>query len=327
MPRINSFLPALVGGVALAASPALAILNSFTPNDGYAVQSGDVRGDVGYYNSGAYGANAGGGSGPTFIPAGSGLWDIVGPAGGYFANAVDRAAFVAQGVPYSASFPNAIGAYAVGGHFGGRTDNFNLALRNDTPIGTGPMVHDYELDQYDFGGIVPATVTAGPVSLGFYFCPNPGDTPDPLGAPSKDKFTMSFKDSGGNVGFQWGYLRDNSVVWRTSSSNPWNATSFVADQTNWDGIKLDIDLTGDTFSLDYFDVSASTWTNLVPTGTALGQNMTDFTYLRWQLEDGLNAGPLLGKNFFDDFSFTAIPEPTSAVLGALALGGFARRRR
>jgi hypothetical protein len=163
---------------AVATTTVEARLGSFTPADGYAVQSSDIRGDVSYYNSGAYGANAGGGSGPTTQTADSGLWSVIGPAGGYFANPVDRAAFIAQGVPYSAGFANAIGAYAVGGHFGGRTDNFNLALRNDTPVGTGPMIHDYLLDQYDLG-VAPASITSGPVSMGFHFCPNPGDSVSP----------------------------------------------------------------------------------------------------------------------------------------------------
>ncbi|TWT99272.1 hypothetical protein Pla108_02070 [Botrimarina colliarenosi] len=307
-------------------TPALARLGSFVPADGYAVQSGDIRGDVSYYNSGAYGANAGGGSGPTTITADSGSWKVIGPAGGYFSNPVDRAAYVAQGVPYSAGFTNALAAYNVGGHSGGRTDNFNLALRNDTPLGTGPMVHEYLLDQYDLG-VAPASVTSGPVSMGFYFCPNPGDTlnPSPDGTAG-DKFTMSLVDSIGNIGLQWGYLRDNSVVWRDSPTNPWNATSFVADQTNWDGVRINLDLTAaGTFGIDYFDVSANTWSNLVPAGTAMGQSMGEFTVLRWQLEDGLSAG-VGGKNFFDDFSFSTVPEPSTALLVALALVGVRSRR-
>ncbi len=199
-------------------------------------------------------------------------------------------------------------------------------MRNDTPLGTGPAVYDYSLDSYDFGGVAPASVTAGTVQVGFYFCPNPGDSPNPGTAPS-DKFTMSFKDSVGNIGLEWGYARDNSVTWRTSPSNPWNSTSFIADQSNWDGLRVDIDLTADTFSMDYFDVSASTWTTIVPSGTGLGQALNDLTVLGWQLEDGLFAGNA-GKNFFDDFSFVApVPEPSSFALAALACISLLRIRR
>jgi hypothetical protein len=62
-----------------------------------------------------------------------------------------------------------------------------------------------------------------------------------------------------------------------------------------------MDLTADTFSMDYYDISASTWTNIVPSGTAMGQAMNDLSALRWQLEDGLSAG-VGGKNFFVDFT-------------------------
>jgi hypothetical protein len=58
----------------------------------------------------------------------------------------------------------------------------------------------------------------------------------------------------------------------------------------------------------------------------MGQAMQDFTELRWQLEDGLNAG-LLGKNFFDDFSFGVIPEPSSGLIAGLLGVGMAVRRR
>jgi hypothetical protein len=197
-------------------------------------------------------------------------------------------------------------------------------MRNDIPLGTGPAVYDYDFDSYDFGGVAPASVTSGVVQVGFYFCPNPGDTPNPGTVPS-DKFTLSFKDSVGNVGFQWGYSRDNTVTWRTNSSNPWSSTPFFADQTNWDGLRVDLDLTADTFSMDYYDISANTWTNIVPSGTAMGQAMNDLTVLRWQLEDGLFAGQG-GKNFFDDFS-VVVPEPSCGVLITLAcLSLFGRGR-
>lgn len=314
----------------VAAAPAWAYLGSFQPADGYHVQSGTILGDVSLYNAGQYGANAGGGPGPTQIAADSGLWKLLSPVGGYFGTVADRNAAVAGGPPYPPTPPNTIPAYIVGNHTSGRNlDGSNLALRNDTPIGTGPMIYEYSLDSFDFGGPAPTSITSGPVLTEFYFCPNPGDTPNPGSVPG-DKFTMSFKDSLGNVGLQWGYARDNSVYWRTSPSNNWTPTAFVADQTNWDGLRVDIDLSADTFGIDYFDVSANTWTNIVPTGTALGQALQDLSVLRWQLEDGLFAG-VGGKNFFDDFSFTVpIPEPSAiALIGFMAcgFGAVALRRR
>ncbi|QDU87745.1 hypothetical protein Pla175_11110 [Pirellulimonas nuda] len=308
---------------------ARAYLGSFTSQDGYALPYSNVARDVTYYNAGAYGANAGGGSGPTDIAADSGLWSLVSPVGAYFSKPADRTTYLSSGTPYAASDPNAVGVYLIGNHFPGRTgDQANLAFLNTLASGTGPAVYEYALDSFDFGGVSPASVTSGTLDIQFYFCPNPGDAPDPSGA-NGDKFTLSFQDSASSIGFEWGYLRDNSVVWRTSPSNPWNATAFVADQTNWDGLKIGLDLTNDTFAMDYFDVSASTWTNFVPAGTPLGQAMTNLTGLRWQLEDNIIVGNYAGKNFFDDFSFGApVPEPAGATLAALAaLGVFACARR
>jgi hypothetical protein len=301
-------------------------LGSFTANDGYYVQSGEIFGDVSYYNAGQSGPNAGGG-GYVQLPKDTGLWTLNTPVGGYFATVADRNAATSAAPPYPFSpVPNALGAYIVGGHGGGRTFDTCLALRNDTPLGTGPMMYDYDLDTYDFGGQTPASITTGIVPVQFYFCPNPGDSTQP-GSKVGDKFTMSFKDSSGNIGLQWGYGRDNSVYWRTSASNPWNATSVIADQANWDGVKVNLDLSNDTFSIDYFDISANTWSNLAPVGTAMGMPMTNLTTLGWQLEDGLFAGQG-GKNFFDDFSFTdPVPEPSTVALVALAAGGLWWRKR
>ncbi|QDT00228.1 PEP-CTERM sorting domain-containing protein [Adhaeretor mobilis] len=322
------FFAAMVAGLCLTTS-AQAYLGSFAPSDGYHVQSGLVYGDVSYYDAGQYGANAGGGSGPNQIVADSGLWSVQKTVGGYFSNIGDRVNYISGTPPYPNTGTGALAAYVVGNHGPGRTDNSSLAIRNDTPLGvTGPLVYDSKLDTFDFGGVAPVSVTSGPLQVGLYFCPNPGDSvPDPSGSIA-DKFTMSLLDSTGNIGLQWGYSRDNTVTWRDSPSNSWNVTSIVADQTNWDGVRFDLDLTADTFAMDYFDVSASIWTNIVPTGTAMGQAMGNFTEIRWQLEDGLNAG-VGGKNFFDDFSFTVVPEPSSLMLLAGALSSLIplRKRR
>ncbi len=310
-----------------ATTPAQAYLGSFNTllGDGYDVQSGFVYGDVSYYNAGQYGANAGGGPGPTQITADSGLWSVTGEVGGYFDNSTDRGNYTLGFPPYPAANPgNQIGAYIVGGHFGGRTDNYALALRNDQ--GSGPMTYDYLLDSFDFGGVAPASITTGVVEVGFYFCPNPGDAASISGL--NDKFTMTFKDSSGNVGFQFGYDRDNLVTYRANPSTAWISTTITADQNFYDGVRFDIDLTNETFSFDYFDFTASSWTNIV-TGAAMYQAMDDLSVLGWQLEDGILAGNLLGKNLFDDFSFgEPVPEPTSlaliALVGAIAVG-FRRR--
>jgi hypothetical protein len=316
------------GLVLSCAKFASAHLGSFTNADGYYPQYGTVLGDVTYSNAGANGANSGGGAAAA-IAADSGLWKLQTSVGGVFGTAANRAAFAATFPAYNPTPPNTVAAYMVGGHFPGHTgDNANLAFRNDTPVGTGAARYRYSIDTYDTGGPVPASVTAGPVSMQFYFVPNLHDNSNASGGPPADKFTMSLLDSAGKVGLQWGYARDNTVTWRPSSAGPWNYTSVTADDFNWDGVKFNLDLTADTFGIDYFDASANTWANLVPAGTPMGANMANFTNIDWQLEDGTGGSALsiAGKNYYDDFGFS-IPEPSSMAAIGLATIGLLRRGR
>ncbi len=316
--------------VASAASQACAVLGSFSPSYGYNLNvfAGSVNwSDVSYYNAGSYGVFAGGGPGPTLITPDSGSWRVVGQVGGYFTSSAMRNGAVGGAPPYPTTLPSGtLPIYIVGDHGPGRTDNSSLAFRNDTVGGTvGPAVYDYTMDLYDTGGIVPSTVTSGIVSFGIYFSTSPNMPPNPAGTPAPDRFTQSFRDSSGNIGAQWGYATDNEIVWRSNISGPWNYTGLYANAGMWDGISAQIDLSSDTFQLDYYNVATNTWTVLAAAGTPLGTAMTDFTGLRWQLEDGTNGG-VGGKNFFDDATFV-IPSPGSA--GVLALGALAacRRRR
>ena len=202
---------------------AFARLGTFSANDGYQhiispPSTSYNFSDVTYYNAGAYGVNAGGGSGPTFIAPDSGQWRLVSQVGAFFSTAAARSAALSGAPPYPLVYPGTTPSYMVGAHFPGHNnDGHNLAFRNDTPAGTGPAVYEYSLDQYDLGA-TPSTITSGTLETQFYFLPTVA-VPNYTGSPSIDKFTLSFVDSLGNVGLQWGYARDNEVVWRDSSSN------------------------------------------------------------------------------------------------------------
>jgi hypothetical protein len=310
--------------LSVTGSTAFGYLGSFAAADGYYPQYGTVLGDVTYYNAGQSGANAGGGPAMA-IPADSGLWTLQSGVGGVFPNAAARSAFTALYPSYPPTPGGTVAAYLLGGHFPGRNaDGANMAFRNDTPIGTGAAIYRYEIDTYDTGGPVPASVTSGDAVAGFYFCPNPADPSNSDGSPGRDKFILSLRDSAGNVGLQWGYTADNQVYWRDSASNPWTYTGTFANASNWDGVTITMDLTADTFDLDYYVVSTNTWFNMA-TNVPMGQNMGNFTEMDWHLEDGFSSG-LGGKNYFDDFSIV-IPEPASLSLVAVAFLTATRRRR
>ncbi|TWT45401.1 hypothetical protein RAS1_18240 [Phycisphaerae bacterium RAS1] len=314
------------GGLIAAANPALAYLGSFRPQDGYSlsVYNGSANWcDVTYYNAGAYGPNAGGGAGPTPIVPDSGQWKLQSQAGAFFPTTAARNASVGGAPPYPSSVPSgSMPIYIVGNHGPGRGgDGSSLAVRNDSPSGTGPLKYDYALDSYDFGGTNPATVTSGTLITEFYYLSDPGVAPQP-GTPPQDKFRLKFKDSLGNVGVEWGYGRDNEVYWRANNGGNWSYTGLYADPGDWDGVRMSIDLGADTFMLEYYDVSTSLWTTLAAAGTPLGTALQDLTHLGWEMEDNV-VGGLGGKNFFDDFSVT--PEPSTLVLAAAGLLVIRRR--
>ena len=225
--------------IGLCGSPALAHLGSFEPADGYnfTVPGGSLNwSDVSYYNAGQYGANSGGGSGPTPMAPNSGLWKIQSSPGGFYDTAANRATFTSGAPPYptsSASSGTLYPIYVIGNHFGGRTGTA-LAMRNDNQ-GTGPIDYDYTLDTYDFGGAAPASITSGKVQTKFYFCPNPVDP------GSTDKWIMSFRDSSASTGLQISYQRNNQVQWRPGSSGAWILAPVIADSTNYDGWDVTID--------------------------------------------------------------------------------------
>ena len=302
------------------APSAEAYLGSFEPADGYTLSPipgspPSIFTDVTYYNSGQFGVNAGGGS-PAQIPFNTGSWRLPPSSqpGAFYATSAIRNAWLGVTPPYPASGgPSSLPVYIVGNHFGGRTSFSALALRNDTAFPIGPMEYTYALDTYDFGGPVPASVTSRVVSTSFSFCPNPVDQ------FSTEKFIMSFQDSGGAIGMQLGYSRDNQVYWRQGSSGAWNYPGIIANSTNYDGFTVDIDLSNDTFGLEYYQVASNLTTTLAAAGTPLGANMTNLTNLRWWLDDQTILG-VGGKNFFDDFQFRVVPEPAGGMLALLAAG-------
>jgi hypothetical protein len=337
---MKRFTLGVVSAVVLAAlvSPADAYLGGFENADGYSYAFTypqlDNWVDVTQYNAGAWGPNAGGGS-PFQQTVNTGLWTYTSAAGSAFDTQANRVTYMGATPTFNSSAgatPFTFASYFVGGHFGGRLGTNALAVRNAAT--NGAMKYDYRLDAYDFSGTNPATVTSGTIGAGLYFQANPADNVTVASdGSSPEKFFMSIKDTSGNVGLQWGYRYNNSVIWRAGGAGPWISTALTADDGsgvgNYDGINFKVDLTGQTFSLSYYDVSANVTTVLAPAGTLLGSPMTDFTHLGWYMGDNVYSG-VGGKNFFDDFSFQAPAVPEPGTVGLLLLGGVPlvlRRRR
>lgn len=321
----------MIGMLVVAASGTVASahLGSFGPNEGYNLSmfvGSNNWCDVSYYNAGQYGPASGGGSATAIAPD-SGLWRLRSQNGAFFGTTAARNAAVGTAPPYSAApLVGSTVSYIVGAHFSGRNnDGYNLALRNDNPAGTGAIEYDYFLDTYDTGGPVASSQSTGIVTYETYFMTDPDSPPNSDGTFS-DKFRMSFVDSAGNIGAEWGYSRDNQVAYRDGPSSAWTYTSWNAGPANWNGIRMALDLSNDTFSFDYYDETSNSWNSIV-TGASMGTAMTNFTTIRWRLEDAVNFG-IGGKNFFDDSSFSGFV-PAPGVAGLLLGGALvsARRRR
>lgn len=328
---MNGWGGKLAGMLVVAASGTVASahLGSFGPNEGYNLSmfvGSNNWCDVTYYNAGQYGPASGGGSAAAIAPD-SGLWRLRSQNGAFFGTTAARNAMVGTAPPYTAApLVGSTVSYIVGAHFNGRNnDGYNLALRNDNPAGTGAIEYDYFLDTYDTGGPVAASQSTGVVTYETYFMTDPDSPPNSDGTFS-DKFRMSFVDSAGNIGAEWGYSRDNQVAYRDGPSSAWTYTSWNAGPANWNGIRMAMDLSNDTFSFDYYDEASNSWNSIV-TGASMGTAMNNFTTIRWRLEDAVNFG-VGGKNFFDDSSFSGFV-PAPGVAGLLLGGALvsARRRR
>lgn len=332
MRRTHFKIVALAGSlVAFYATSAQAHLGGFENADGYAYAFTypqlDNWVDATMYNAGAFGANAGGGT-PFQQTVNTGLWTYSSSAGAAFTNPAQRVTDMGATPPFNpnvSSTANTIASYFVGAHFGGRLGTNALAVRNAATAGA--LKYDYRLDSYDFG-VNPITVTSGSIGTGLYLQANPADGTVDSSGQSPEKFYMSIKDSAGNIGLQWGYRRDNRVIWRANPVSSWNSTALVADDGsgvgNYDGVNFTVDLTSQTFSLSYYDISANVTTILAPAGTALGNSMSNFTHLGWYMTDNVYSG-VGGKNFFDDFSFN-VPEPASMMWLSLTTLALRRRR-
>jgi hypothetical protein len=66
-----------------------------------------------------------------------------------------------------------------------------------------------------------------------------------------------------------------------------------------------------------------------PLGSTLGSSFGDITFTAIEdKDDGIEAYKNgLAKTYFDNFAFTVVPEPSSALLGLLGCLGLLRRRR
>ncbi|MEZ5304868.1 MAG: hypothetical protein R3F11_30095 [Verrucomicrobiales bacterium] len=207
----------------LSLSPAYAYLGGFEADDGYATsgegftvpnpggQNGGYSWAVEWYNSGAFGANAGGGA--YAIGQNTGRWTS--PIGG----SDDNRGYATKHKYTSVSAFDWLGDDE--GHFLGVTG---------AGAGTGVTEYEYTFDSFDLSGADPTTLTEGHFTFRIYFCP--GSAGSGVDAATDSPYgRLSFLDEAGNTvaqfgtGRTWfagtsGFTDPAMAVWTRTGSDP-----------------------------------------------------------------------------------------------------------
>ena len=284
--------------------PALAYLGGFEDQDGYnndyngggPFGSGASNYNAFYYNAGDYGTNAGGpGGGPVDIPNNTGSWrqlDAIAATGNRY-----TIAHAQVGVEHS---------------FEG---DAMLGMRNDTS-GAADLIARYFIDSRDFGGVTPGSSFASIVAWSLRVCPDIATTGGTLAAPA---FNWTFRDASLNTGLMVGWNNNNTLIYKSASDSAWTVSSFTLDHLNYDRLDFYIDTLSSTWYLNAFDVSANKTVSVVSSAT-IAPTMGAITTIDWDLT------PNQSKNYFDNSSFSAVPEPSSTLLVALAALAWSTKR-
>ena len=257
--------------------------------------------DVTRYNAGETGTNNNGPGGSVAdIPDDSGLWS---------ANSGGRL--------YADAFSQFNQTYAIK-HPGGYNSDWALGITTDNQTGPGtPPIPDlnysYSIDSRDLDGNDPFSIDNDiEMQLCFWLCPSNTTGTDNI-------FGLSFLDQEGDTGFEFGYSGTRELQFRMDNG-VWTNTGVTIDRSDWSQVILDFDFANDTIGMQ-FNGTGGAFGDFTLATSAMGADMKNLTQLDWNLKGGT------GKNFFDEFNFKGVPEPSTALLVALAFPGLLKRKR
>ena len=141
---------------------------------------------------------------------------------------------------------------------------------------------------------------------------------------------MGFGGVNGNAA-QIGWTDENNLAYFNGSA--WVETNLLFDYQAYDKVSLTIDIVTDTWGLAVSRalngyVTESVFSNQA-LFTPIDNSFGDITFAAFEDQDDGTAATKNGlvKTYFDNFAFTAVPEPSGAFLGLLGCLGFLRRRR
>jgi hypothetical protein len=195
----------------------------------------------------------------------------------------------------------------------------------------------YTVDSTDLNGTSPATVGSSAITINFYTCVSAYETSDGGGVIMSTtdnanfrSLEMGFGGANGNAA-QIGWTDENNLAYFNGTS--WVETELLFNYQGYDGISLTIDVNADTWSLSVMrSLNAYTTENIFSNQalfTPISNDFGDITFTAYEDQDDGTALTKNGlvKTYFDNFAFTVVPEPSSALIGLLGCLSFLRRRR
>lgn len=210
-----------------------------------------------------------------------------------------------------------------------RTGNMILDLRTESQYASGGdgANYNYEINSDDLGGTNPASVSSGVMSLDFWICPDTWSGDAGFFTPAGIYQTTSLLNSSGDVLASVGMNslgnQNAPEVHVSVDGINWINTGLQATNATWTEVTMEVNLNTMTSTIGFTDINSNSFQS---GNLAWGSSVTDtsVTTLNFQMDDGL------GKNYFDDFSFTAVtavPEPSASELVAIGMVFLAIKRR
>jgi hypothetical protein len=222
----------------------------------------------------------------------------------------------------------------------------------------------YRVDSLDLNGVGPNAVGNKIVTIDFVTCVSILQTIDGgtlLADGTRSGTILSTFDNPGFIGLEMGFGGVGGVVgdlpgtasgeaarigWTDENNlayfngTGWVDTGFLFNYKGYDSVSVSIDTGADTWSLAINRSLNSTayaretvFTNQ-PLLSAIGTSFGDISFRANEDPDtgidpatSINTANGLSKTYFDNFAFTVVPEPSSALLGLIGCLGLLRRRR
>lgn len=213
------------------------------------------------------------------------------------------------------------------------TTPFALVVRNDNPASNYRFSYDFQ--PVDLGGLNPASLGSARIAIAFDVCSTVAQNSQTANGAAM--MTMRFGGSATAPGVSLGFSDANKLMFSNAAGVLTEFTGYTLNGSGWDRVTLELDFASDTYDLSVASMTgngisgSSTYTPVttysVVTGMPFTNALASMTKLRFETFTDPEDGMGWHKMFLDNFTASAVPEPTAAGLAAVAALGLPRRRR